>query len=293
MLNNYQSTTYAFIVTVLLCIFLNFLYYKTTNSTHTKHEIYLKDQLYADGYDPNKTSSNYKEISLYRQNSYNYIKKYPFLRDCKNDYNKLVQVNNSDSNDNYKYNVKANQDTHKLKILKAILVYFPLSGLDNFEHELRWLYRSWIEMLKHEPEKWRTDIVVFVDKDKKFDDKSFFFNELDCLFTNRRKSASDPPMCILIEYKALKDRDFSYLPGNSFDQDTEKVFQYLINDVNIFKTDPNDIKIFYSLLRHSLSNYGYLDSILTAFDGYEYLKSAGYDILIRSDMDVFLTPLLG
>ncbi|MEI6431891.1 MAG: hypothetical protein WCP07_06895, partial [bacterium] len=36
---------------------------------------------------------------------------------------------------------------------------------------------------------------------------------------------------------------------------------------------------------------GYTDSILMAFDGYEYFKSAGFDFLIRSDMDVFLTPL--
>lgn len=34
-----------------------------------------------------------------------------------------------------------------------------------------------------------------------------------------------------------------------------------------------------------------IDSILMAFDGYSYLKSAGYNFLIRSDMDVFLTPL--
>jgi len=36
-----------------------------------------------------------------------------------------------------------------------------------------------------------------------------------------------------------------------------------------------------------------LDSILMAFDGWSFFKSAGYDFLIRSDMDVFLTPLFG
>jgi len=30
---------------------------------------------------------------------------------------------------------------------------------------------------------------------------------------------------------------------------------------------------------------------MMAFDGYEYFKKAGYDYLVRSDMDVFLTPL--
>ena len=30
-----------------------------------------------------------------------------------------------------------------------------------------------------------------------------------------------------------------------------------------------------------------------AFDGYEYFKSAGFDFLIRSDMDVFLSPAFG
>ena len=30
-----------------------------------------------------------------------------------------------------------------------------------------------------------------------------------------------------------------------------------------------------------------------AFDGYEYFKSAGFDFLMRSDMDVFLSPVFG
>ena len=42
-----------------------------------------------------------------------------------------------------------------------------------------------------------------------------------------------------------------------------------------------------------MKDYNYLDSILMAFDGYNYFRSAGFDYLIRSDMDVFLTPLFG
>ena len=46
-------------------------------------------------------------------------------------------------------------------------------------------------------------------------------------------------------------------------------------------------------MKTNLAHYGYLNSILMAFEGYEYFKTAKYDFLIRSDMDVFLTPLFG
>ena len=46
-------------------------------------------------------------------------------------------------------------------------------------------------------------------------------------------------------------------------------------------------------MKTNLINYGYLNSILMAFEGYKYFKAAKYDFLIRSDMDVFLTPLFG
>lgn len=49
--------------------------------------------------------------------------------------------------------------------------------------------------------------------------------------------------------------------------------------------------LFLSVVQHNLQEYSYLDSILIAFEGYDYLKKAKYDFVIRSDIDVFLTPL--
>ena len=44
-------------------------------------------------------------------------------------------------------------------------------------------------------------------------------------------------------------------------------------------------------MKSNLVHYGYLNSILMAFEGYHYFKRAKYDFLVRSDMDVFLTPM--
>lgn len=81
---------------------------------------------------------------------------------------------------------------HKLAIyhfITTLKVYFPIEQNNDFVLEFKWLYRSWIEMQKHEPVKWRTDLIVFIFKDENYFNKSdFFFNEMNCSFSNRRNS---------------------------------------------------------------------------------------------------------
>lgn len=158
--------------------------------------------------------------------------------------------------------------------------------------------------------RWRTDLVVFVLNERKyFNQSDFFFNDLNCSFSNRRISnlgilylstidvfetfncwlIQDLPMCTLVEYVPLRLRKFN----SSMDPD-DKSFKYnfFLNELDIFNDkDEASMAIFYSFLQEKISNYGYVDSILMAFDGYSYLSKAGYHFLIRSDMDVFLTPL--
>ncbi len=170
--------------------------------------------------------------------------------------------------------------------LKGVIVYFPIELVDNFVLEFKWFYRSWIEMQKSEPAKWRTDLVIFIENDATFfkDNKSFL-NELNCTFQNKRTSKADKPMCTLVNYIALKKRSTENILSKGFDYDT------LLSDVDIFSDKPENLAKFYAISKANLIKYGYVDSILMAFDGYEYFKSAGYDFLIRSDMDVFLTPM--
>ena len=75
--------------------------------------------------------------------------------------------------------------------------------------------------------------------------------------------------------------------------DTNEIYKHLLADLDIFSDASDNLAPFYALLKSKIAHYGYLDSILMAFDGYKVLKEAGYDFLVRSDMDVFLTPLFG
>ncbi len=62
-------------------------------------------------------------------------------------------------------------------------------------------------MQSYEPALWRTDLIVFVQNDESHLKKiKTFFNDLDCLFTNRRKSANEKPMCTLIDYMPISKR---------------------------------------------------------------------------------------
>ena len=70
-------------------------------------------------------------------------------------------------------------------------------------------------------------------------------------------------------------------------------YEYILNNIDIFDDDLENLGEFYSMMKKNLVNYGYLNSILMGFEGYAYFKRAKYDFLIRSDMDVFLTPLFG
>ncbi len=95
-------------------------------------------------------------------------------------------------------------------------------------------------------------------------------------------------MCTLINYIALKKRKFAPMKeevltktGNEF---VKAKYDYLLSNIDIFSDDANNLLPFYSISKSNLANYGYVDSILMAFDGYEYFKSAGYDYLIRSDL---------
>ena len=218
-----------------------------------------------------------------------YLAKYPNLMDC-TDPNYKKWTAKTASLPRPDYSLPAPEKMYSNQITRAILLYFPIEQKDNFFLELKWLYRSWIEMQKTEPAKWRTDIIIFIDNDPNWFNENPFLNELDCKFDNIRTSKADKPMCTLINYVSLKKRSLGvFVPKNH--KQVKAEYNKLLSDVNIFDDNPKNLQTFYSKAQNALENYGYVDSILMAFDGYKYFKSAGFDFLIRSDMDVFLTPL--
>jgi hypothetical protein len=232
--------------------------------------------------------------SSLRDPELDFLKKYPFFLKCKQYYKNRSKE--ADASIPFNYSKPAENYTHSLRILRGVIVFYPIDKISHFEYEFRWLYRSWINMLRYEPPMWRTDLIVFIKDDKAlFKNESFFLNQLNCSFHNLRRSASQPPMCTLINYIPINQRSFDAISEKKqFENDHER-YQFVLRNINIYnQSEANADKfVFYDLLKRNLANYHYVDSILMAFDGYEYFKSAGFDFLIRSDMDVFLTPLFG
>ena len=233
------------------------------------------------------------------RNRFNFIDRYPSILDCSLDnYPRWVDDGSSVLNNDVKneeHSKPASDDKQSMRVVRGVLFYFPLESLKHFEPEFRWLYRSWIEMQKHEPPKWRTDLIVFLDQ-KKMNKSIVLFDQLGCSFKNRRNGSEDKPKCVLLDYQPIRERAikadtkvYKRLTKNS----SQQLYEHILTNIDFMSSPVNqkDLNIVYHFLQDRLSKYRYLDSILMAFDGHEYLKAAGYHYLIRSDMDIFLTPL--
>jgi hypothetical protein len=221
---------------------------------------------------------------------FNYVNRYRNFQDCSTNYAPQWQSDANQLNESYNYSKTAAESTFNDRIVRGIIVYYPVESLDHFAQELRWLYRSWIEMLKYEPEKWRTDLIIFINKDDPVfhNNKTQFLDSMNCKFINKRESRKQKPMCSLVHYESVKKRT---IIEKRFENKNE-LYNYLLHQLDIYNDDPINLAPFYKSLQNAIPNYGYLDSIMMAFDGYQYFKTSYYDFLIRSDMDVFLSPTM-
>ncbi|RHZ28782.1 hypothetical protein DYB37_012512, partial [Aphanomyces astaci] len=87
--------------------------------------------------------------------------------------------------------------------VRAAVVYLPGDNT-KFQAEMRWLHASWVDMVQHQPSKWRTDIVVFTDGDLPL------WKYLNCT-TTIRTSPDEPNRCVLVPgYKKVKSKSFDY-----------------------------------------------------------------------------------
>ncbi|CAK4520867.1 unnamed protein product [Aphanomyces euteiches] len=86
---------------------------------------------------------------------------------------------------------------------RAAVVYLPTGGT-KFMREFHWFHQSWKEMIKHQPAKWRTDIVVFTDDD------GDSLKDLGCRATIRtHETQSD--MCVIVpRYVKVHSATFDY-----------------------------------------------------------------------------------
>jgi hypothetical protein len=152
------------------------------------------------------------------------------------------------------------QLSSKRKVLRALLTFYPNDQKDVFEPEVRWFYRSWVEMMTNESSLWRTDFIIYTTE---YDP---IFKNLDCVYDQIRLSYEEKPKCRIFPYIRIKNRASKHEPSSAYQIVNQQRSQ---------------------LLKENLRDYGYIDSINTVF---EYNSSyAMYDYVLRTDLDCFLT----
>ena len=151
-----------------------------------------------------------------------------------------------------------------LSILRGIVIFYPNDQETLFFPELLWLYRSWVEMMKHEPPLWRTDLVIYTG------DYTLNLQRIGCFYQRVRIDRNEAPRCRVFSYERISLRN-----PNTTDH---QVFQQF---------DQNRS----ALLIEHLKTYKYIDSINIIAECYPSFSM--YDYILRTDIDVFLTKNFG
>jgi hypothetical protein len=164
-------------------------------------------------------------------------------------------------------------ETSKLNLLfiqRAILIFYPSNQESHYLPEIRWLYRSWIEMMKYESKQWRTDFIIYTGQ------YSSSLQQLGCILNQIRTNNTEQPQCRIFLYRRLSDRQINSLTHQQIiliDDRIQDLFQ-----INISRSIS---------LHEQLKTYSYIDSvniIAEAYPTYEY-----YDFILKTDIDVFIT----
>ncbi|CAK4846187.1 unnamed protein product [Aphanomyces euteiches] len=156
--------------------------------------------------------------------------------------------------------------------VRAAVVFLPSGKLEaKFLREFRWFRRSWVEMLKYQPETWRTDLIVFTDGDGK---SLLPFN---CTVDVIRTSSEDSSRCIIVPgYKTIDRNKNEYALAyadsiNVLTYDTSVLEPYdwiLRTDLDTFLTPafsnwaPKTMVIGFGQYSHSETNRARLDRII-------------------------------
>ncbi|CAF1258541.1 unnamed protein product [Adineta steineri] len=172
-------------------------------------------------------------------------------------------------------------------VQRAIIIYYPHHQSEYFFPEIRWLYRSWAEMLRSQPPTWRTDFLIFTYN------FSAEFRSLGCI--NRiRENKQEPSVCRVFLYVPIIFRTPN-ITKNNFENafsDAKKIAKLYNDSVEQMVTIPkiNDSETFdlkrSESLYNNLRTYGYIDSINTIYEGFSTFKM--YDFVLRTDIDVFI-----
>lgn len=196
-------------------------------------------------------------------NGLNYLNRFPHAFKCNSNYKHFYKYSKYDKN--YNYSKDAPKELQSVRITRAVVVQFPTEKFQHYIYEIKWLYLSWVYMMKFEPSKWRTDLIIFIDKSaNNFDEIALILNELKCLFDNIRKSPIEKPMCTLIDYQAFNKRKIH--PLDQYES-LNSTYKFLLEEVDIFEKNMTEFDKLYKLMKREINNYSFLDSILIGFEG--------------------------
>jgi hypothetical protein len=97
-------------------------------------------------------------------------------------------------------------------------------------------------MQKYEPKRWRTDIIVFMNKNQYDSLGNNVFNELNCTVDNIRKSKIDKPMCTVRNFIDIKDREIPFYNKDELDRITpEEIYSFLYKNVDVLNDSPENL----------------------------------------------------
>ncbi|CAF3017291.1 unnamed protein product [Rotaria sp. Silwood2] len=155
-------------------------------------------------------------------------------------------------------------------IHRAILIFYPSNQESHYLPEIRWLYRSWVEMMKYESKNWRTDLIIYTGE------YSSSFQQLGCILNQIRINNTEQPQCRVFLYLRLSMREISSL--------TQK--QTIL--ANQGKKELFNINTQRSIqLYKQIKQYEYIDSVNIIAESYPTFEY--YDFILKTDIDVFIT----
>lgn len=156
-------------------------------------------------------------------------------------------------------------------IQRAILVFYPENQALHYLPEIRWLYRSWLEMMKFESKYWRTDLLIYTEN------YTPSLQQLGCILNEQRRNHLQSPQCRVFLYRRVSKRSINTL--------TQRQVIYIDRTPNHFyQIDLQRSRSVFDLMK----TYGYIDSVNIIAEAYPTF--AFYHYILKTDIDVFLTP---
>ena len=137
--------------------------------------------------------------------------------------------------------------------------------------EIRWLYRSWLEMMEDESPYWRTDLIIYTGN------YSSSLQQLGCILNQKRTNEYESPKCRVILYLRMSNRVISNI---------SKTQQNVLINSSLQPFFQINLNRSLEIVKH-IARYEYIDSVNIIAEAYPTYEI--YDFILKTDIDVFIT----